>query len=315
MRTNVRGLTEAALLTGLSVVLFLMTQFIPVAGGVMVLFSPVPLVILEMRHDLKTGLVSLLAGAILVMLISGPISALSFAFGFAAMALALGRIIELKTSAVEIIAWGSLVSLACKLALAVIMFYVTGINPLKFDLPDVQKALDMAANIPGMGMSPAARAQVEQAFRMLPVFMPAAFIDASVIHCLLCYWVSGKFVRRLYRLDLPKLPPFTHWRFPLSVLWAFFAAFLCLVGAQFFPPLAVIAPAAMNVQFLVQQIFLLQGVSFAAWWLGQKSVTGVFRAALLVLVFMMPLLNRFAEYAGMFDMYLDLRTRLAKKNS
>lgn len=314
MRTNVRGLTEAALLTGLSVVLYLMTQFIPVAGGVMVLFSPVPLVILEMRHDLRTGLVSLLAGAFLVMLISGPISALSYAFGFAAMALALGRIIELKTHAVEIVAWGSLVSLASKLALAIIMFYVTGINPLKLDMPDIMKVLDMAADIPGFGMSPEARAQAEQAFRMLPMLMPAAFIDASVIHCLLCYWVSGKFVRRLYRIDLPKLPPFTQWRFPLSVLWAFFAAFLFMVAAQFFPPLATFAPAAMNVQFLVQQLFLLQGVSFAAWWLERKSIRGAFRGALLVLIFMMPLLNRFAEYAGMFDMYLDLRVRLGRRD-
>ncbi|MBQ9423874.1 MAG: DUF2232 domain-containing protein, partial [Pyramidobacter sp.] len=195
--TNARGLTEAALLTGLSVVLYLGANFIPLLGLGLIFLSPVPLVILEMRHDLKMGLVSLIVGSLLAMLVSGPVSALSYALGFALMALALGRIIELKTNAIEIIGWGSLVSLACKLSLAVIMFYVTGINPMNLDLPSVQKALDMIGGLPGITVSPEMRAQFEQMLKIVPLIVPAIFIMAAVMDCLICYWVSGKVIKRL----------------------------------------------------------------------------------------------------------------------
>ena len=309
MRTNARGITEAALLTGLSVVLYLGANFIPVLGIALIFLSPVPLVILEMRHDLKMGFVSLIVGSLLVMLISGPVSALSYALGFALLALALGRIIELKTNAIEIIGWGSLVSLACKLALAVIMFYVTGLNPLNLDLPSMQKALEMIGSIPGITVTESVRQQMEQALKIVPLVVPAIFIMAAVVDCLMCYWVSGKVIKRLNHIDLPKLPPFTQWRFPPSVLWAFAAAILCNVAGMYYPQLAFLTRAALNVNILVQYLFVLQGLSLAAWWLESKGVSGFMRNLLLIAGFLLPLLSQIIVYAGMIDMCWDLRTR------
>ena len=311
--TNARSLTEAALLTGLSVVLYLGANFIPLLGLGLIFLSPVPLVILEMRHDLKMGLVSLIVGSLLAMLVSGPVSALSYALGFALMALALGRIIELKTNAIEIIGWGSLVSLACKLSLAVIMFYVTGINPMNLDLPSVQKALDMIGGLPGITVSPEMRAQFEQMLKIVPLIVPAIFIMAAVMDCLICYWVSGKVIKRLSHIELPKLPPFTDWRFPPSVLWAFAACIICsMLGARY-PQLAFLTRASLNVTLLVQYLFILQGLSFVAWWLESKNIRGFGRNAILVLAFFMPLLSQLVTYAGMFDMCFNFRDRLGRR--
>ena len=311
--TNARGLTEAALLTGLSVVLYLGANFIPVLGIGLIFLSPVPLVILEMRHDLKMGFVSLIVGSLLAMLVSGPVSALSYAFGFALMALALGRIIELKTNAIEIIGWGSLVSLACKLALAVIMFYVTGINPMNLDMPSVQKALDWVGTLPGISITPEVRAQFEQMFRMVPLIVPAIFIMAAVMDCMICYWVSGKVIKRLNHIELPKLPPFTHWRFPASVLWAFAACIICSLLGQYYPQLAILTRAALNVTLLVQYLFVMQGLSFIAWWLESKGITGFGRNMILVLAFFMPLLSQMTTYTGMFDMCFNFRERIGRR--
>ncbi len=313
MDTNARGLTEAALLTGLSVVLFLGANFIPLLGIGLIFISPVPLVILEMRHDLRTGAVSLVVGSLLVMFVSGPISAISYALGFALLALALGRIIELKTNAVEIICWGSLVSLACKLALVVIMFYVTGINPFNFDLPSVQKAIDMIGKLPGITVTDAVRTQIEQTFKMMPHLLPAIFIMAAVVDCTVSYWISSRIIRRFNHVDLPKLPAFTRWRFPQSVLWAFAAAILCNVAAAYVSYLAFLSRVALNVTLLVQYLFILQGMSLGAWWLEEKGIRGAARVMILAFFLFIPLLMQVCSFAGMFDICLDFRKRFERR--
>ncbi len=311
--TNARGLTEAALLTGLSVVLYMGANYIPLLGIGLIFISPVPLVILEMRHDLKTGAVSLIVGSLLVMLVSGPVSALSYALGFALLALALGRIIELKSNAVEIVCWGSLVSLGCKLALAAIMFYATGINPVNIDMPGMEKALDMIGGLPGVTVTDAVKAQFEQMFKIVPLIIPAIFIMASVVDCVVCYWISAKVIKRLNRVELPKLPPFTRWRFPQSVLWAFAAGVLCNVAAAYRPELAFLSRVALNLTLLVQYLFIMQGMSLLAWWLDRKGVRGFARGALLALCFFMPLLAQLCTWAGMADICADFRERFGRR--
>ena len=69
--TQARSLVESALLTGLSVILYVGAD-IPVLGLLLVLLSPVPLVILEIRHDLRLGFASLIVGFVLVLLWGGP---------------------------------------------------------------------------------------------------------------------------------------------------------------------------------------------------------------------------------------------------
>ena len=217
--TQARSLVESALLTGLSIILYVGAD-IPVLGLLLVLLSPVPLVILEIRHDLRLGFASLIVGFVLVLLWGGPIAALSYALGFALLGLSMGRIIELKRSAVEILGWSSLVSLGCKLIMAVLLFYVTGLNPMNLDMSGAQKIMDMMLKLPiGAEQSAAVKAQLEATMKIMPLIVPAVFIIVAVIDSAACYWIAGRVLRRLDRVELPKLPPFDRWRFPSSLMW------------------------------------------------------------------------------------------------
>lgn len=308
--TQTRSLVESALLTGLSVILYLGSA-VPLVGMLLIFLSPVPLVIIEMRHDLRRGFVALLAGSLIVLALEGPVQGLSYALGFSVLGLALGRIIELKRSAVEILAWGSLVSLACKLTLAVIMFQVTGLNPMNLDMSGMERTLDMALRLPvGLEQAAAMKQQLEAMMKVLPLIIPATMILVSVIDTLLCFWITGKVVHRLSRVDLPQLPPFARWRFPVSVLWAFMGALLCMVLGARDPRFAFLTRVGLNLQVLTQFIFVLQGMSLAAWFMNRAGWSGTLRNFVLVLLFLIPLFSTVANYAGIFDMCWDFRSRI-----
>lgn len=308
--TQTRSLVESALLTGLSVILYLGSA-VPLVGMLLIFLSPVPLVIIEMRHDLRRGFVALLAGSLIVLALEGPVQGLSYALGFSVLGLALGRIIELKRSAVEILAWGSLVSLACKLTLAVIMFQVTGLNPMNLDMSGMERTLDMALRLPvGLEQAAAMKQQLEAMMKVLPLIIPATMILVSVIDTLLCFWITGKVVHRLSRVDLPQLPPFARWRFPVSVLWAFMGALLCIVLGARDPRFAFLTRVGLNLQVLTQFIFVLQGMSLAAWFMNRAGWSRTLRNFVLVLLFLIPLFSTVVNYAGIFDMCWDFRSRI-----
>lgn len=308
--TQTRSLVESALLTGLSVILYLGSA-VPLVGMLLIFLSPVPLVIIEMRHDLRRGFVALLAGSLIVLALEGPVQGLSYALGFSVLGLALGRIIELKRSAVEILAWGSLVSLACKLTLAVIMFQVTGLNPMNLDMSGMERTLDMALRLPvGLEQAAAMKQQLEAMMKVLPLIIPATMILVSVIDTLLCFWITGKVVHRLSRVDLPQLPPFARWRFPVSVLWAFMGALLCMVLGARDPRFAFLTRVGLNLQVLTQFIFVLQGMSLAAWFMNRAGWSRTLRNFVLVLLFLIPLFSTVVNYAGIFDMCWDFRSRI-----
>ncbi len=307
---------EAALLTGLSVVLYICGS-LPVVGMVLIFLTPVPLVILEMRHDLRIGFLALTVGALLALLVEGPLSAISYSLGFAMLGLALGRIIELRRTAVEILGWGSLVSLACKLILAVIMFYVTGLNPMNLDMTGMQKVMDLALKLPGgTENAESVKTMMETTMKIVPLVVPAVFILVSVVDCTICYLISSRVIKRLSHEELPSLPPFVQWRFPLSVLWAFLVALGCLViGSRDPERFAFLTRIGLNLQILVQYLFILQGMSLVAWWMENMGLSKGLRIPVLVVLFIFPLMSTMTTYVGIIDMCWNVRARIGGDRS
>ena len=309
--TKARSLVESALLTGLSVVLFVGTE-IPIVGALLMLLCPVPLVVLEMRHDLRYGVTSLAVGSILVMLFSGPMMALSYAFGFAILALAMGRIIELRRSAVDILFFSSMVALACELALAVSMFFITGVNSINLDAESMNKIVDTLA--PYLGSNPETMALLKSQLSLLPLLIPAMFVMTAALNSYITYFASGLVLKKVSRIDLPKLPSFSCWRFPQSVLWAYMASILCLIGMNWWPAQAeLLKRIGLNLKTIVDVLLLFQGLSFFYWFLEKKGVGRKLRVFLMFVAAFFPALSPLVIYAGLFDMCWNFRERFNRR--
>lgn len=305
-------MVESSLLTGLAVVLFLAARYIPVAGIVLSLLCPAPLVILGLRHRLKMSVVGLAVATAIVALLSGPASAVSFCLGFGVLGVGLGVLASRLNQAVDIILYGVIVSLVSKLALMVVLTKLTGVNPFDPDVGQIRATMEKFFSMYGGQDLTAVKEQIEQTIRAIPLMFPAMLTMASAIDCLLSYWVSRKILARIGGVVLPSLPPFMEWRFPKSLLWAFaFSLVILLFESTLKDPL--LSKVGLNLRLLVSMMFMVQGLSLAWDYMDYKSISRGWRIALVSLTVLIPILSQIAVILGLTDLWADIRRKYRRR--
>lgn len=295
-------------MTGIVVMLFLAARYLPVAGIALSLLCPAPLVILGLRHRPKMALVGLVVATVIVALLSGPASAISFCLGFGLLGVGLGILASRLDHAVDIILYGVVVSLVSKLALMVVLTKLTGVNPFDPDLDQIRTTMEKFFSMYGGQDLSSIKGQVEQTVRAIPLMFPAMLTMASAVDCMLSYWVSRKVLARIGGIVLPSLPPFAQWRFPKSLLWAFaFSMVLLFFEGSLRDPL--LSRVGLNLRLLVSMMFMIQGLSLAWDYMEYRSMSRIFRVTLISIVVFIPILSQIAVVLGLTDVWANVRSR------
>ncbi|NCC96983.1 MAG: DUF2232 domain-containing protein [Synergistales bacterium] len=303
-----KSLVESSLLTGMAVVLFLAARYLPVAGIVLSLLCPAPLVILGLRHRPKMSFVGLVVATTIVALLSGPASAISFCLGFGVLGVGLGILASRLDQAVDIMLYGVVVSLVSKLALMVVLTKMTGVNPFDPDVDQIRATMEKVFSMYGGQDLSSVKEQVEQTIKAIPLMFPAMLTMASAVDCLLSYWVSRKVLARIGGIVLPSLPPFAQWRFPKSLLWAFaFSMVILLFEGSLRDPL--LSRVGLNLRLLVSMMFMIQGLSLTWDYMEYRSLSRFWRITLAFLIVFIPILSQIAVVLGLTDVWANIRTR------
>ncbi len=295
-------------MTGMAVVLFLAARYLPVAGIVLSLLCPAPLVILGLRHRPKMSFVGLVVATTIVALLSGPASAISFCLGFGVLGVGLGILASRLDQAVDIMLYGVVVSLVSKLALMVVLTKMTGVNPFDPDVDQIRATMEKVFSMYGGQDLSSVKEQVEQTIKAIPLMFPAMLTMASAVDCLLSYWVSRKVLARIGGIVLPSLPPFAQWRFPKSLLWAFaFSMVILLFEGSLRDPL--LSRVGLNLRLLVSMMFMIQGLSLTWDYMEYRSLSRFWRITLAFLIVFIPILSQIAVVLGLTDVWANIRTR------
>ena len=313
---STRNMVEASLLAGLAAALFLAARFIPVAGIAFSFLCPAPLVILGLRHNVKSAFLGLLAATVVVLMLSGPTGAVFFFLGFGVLGVGLGVLAQRCSRGVDVILYGILVSLGSKILLMFVAKALTGVDPFALDPKEITEIVDRVFGFYGTVGASAdaladAREQIAAALRLLPTIFPAILIMASALDCYLSYVVSAVVVRRTGG-SMPSLPAFSEWRFSKSVLGALIVSlFLPFFGQE--TMWGVLAGRiSVNLKMCVHVIFLLQGVSLLWFFLKKWNWKAPFAAIVIILVVFIPLFSTVAVIAGVGDMWFDVRKRIGR---
>ncbi|MDD4836254.1 MAG: YybS family protein [Dethiosulfovibrio sp.] len=303
-----KSLVESSLLTGMAVVLFLAARYLPVAGIVLSLLCPAPLVILGLRHRPKMSFVGLVVATAIVALLTGPASAISFCLGFGVLGVGLGILASRLDQAVDIMLYGVVVSLVSKLALMVVLTKMTGVNPFDPDVDQIRATMEKVFSMYGGQDLSSVKEQVEQTIKAIPLMFPAMLTMASAVDCLLSYWVSRKVLARIGGIVLPSLPPFAQWRFPKSLLWAFaFSMVILLFEGSLRDPL--LSRVGLNLRLLISMMFMIQGLSLTWDYMEYRSLSRFWRITLAFLIVFIPILSQIAVVLGLTDVWANIRTR------
>jgi uncharacterized protein YybS (DUF2232 family) len=145
---------------------------------------------------------------------------------------------------------------------------------------------------------------------LAPYMLPSLILLSSMLDSFLNYRLC-EFAQRGHPRALPALPPLEDWRFPRSLLWAFLFAFTMplLVKTDGW---ALGTMMELNLKFLVNVFFFLQGLSLVWWWLSRKKIHWILRFLIAGTLFF-PLLGIWSIALGVGDICLDFRARTSKK--
>ena len=222
---RITPLTESGLLTALSVVLALMAVYLPFIGFLLVLFWPLPLIVLVVRHGLRWGIMATAAAGILVGLLVEPLLSLRLVVAFAPAGLLLGWAFAQGWPGVRSFMLTLLAAIAGQLAAVGLLLLVTDVNPLAMQVELLQSSFDSTFQVyENLGMNEAdlaqARSDIEQGMKMLNYLFPLVFILMGLLYAAAAYISGSKVLRRLGH-SVPQFPAIHEWRLPQGFLYLF----------------------------------------------------------------------------------------------
>ena len=314
---RITPLTESGLLTALSVVLALMAVYLPFIGFLLVLFWPLPLVVLVVRHGMRWGILASLAAGILVGLLVEPLLSLRLVVAFAPAGLLLGWAFVKDWSGVRTFMLTLLAAITGQAAAVGLLLWVTDVNPLAMQVDILQSSFDSSLQLyESMGMSGAdlakAREDIEQGMKMLNYLFPLVFILMGLFYAVVSYMAGGRILRRLGH-NVPQFPPFREWRLPQAFLYMFGFALVGLYwgGTR---EISWLYQLSLNANVLAIMAGLLQGIVLVHCLLSHYKVSLPLRIVLYVFLIMNPFLAQVTAMTGLIDMLFDYRRRFAARN-
>ena len=308
--TDTKALVEGSLLAAINIVLSIMALYMPVLGTFATLVWPVPIVILGIRHGLRTSVLATVVAGMIVAVLSGPFQALSIVISFGLIGIAMGWAINKKMSPFKVLTIGGAASLVSKITLIFLTMLMMGINPITEEISILKESLMMAGSLyEKLGMDPKTVESTVESFNrsleLMPLVIPGIFIMASALDTFLTYVVTKAVLAKMGQ-RLEDLTPFWLWKFPDFTV-AFFLFGQLLVLLETYWPVGVLKAVGMNVVLVFAFAFYIEGFSLLAYYLGRYNVAKPLRALIAFFVMFNPLFLQLLFFAGLFDILFNFR--------
>lgn len=221
----------------------------------------VPAIVIIKRHNLQTGLLTLITAGFLIWMFSNPLMTGLLFVELAPLALTYGTLMKNGSSAGRNVLIGIVVSVFSTVALLLILL---SIDPLSV-FPDEQIlrqqseiVADMYSKIGLMDVQ-GTNYFASVSVSAIKILIPSFFVFSAVIRAFVTYLIAAGVIRKLgYRVD--SLPPFSQWKLPWYFTWVLIIGLgLTLLGDQF--RLQTAALVGKITVFSVLPLFLVIGLA------------------------------------------------------
>ncbi len=300
---NIRAVLFATLqTTGFFVAGFI----IPLLGQMLALVTPVPLILVSIRHGRREGLIALAATCVLVLVLGGWQAAaiLLFSFGLIAMGIAEGMRRQMRPEKIALL--GGLLPIA--VGGAIIVFYLArvGKNPIGAVEEYLRESITEAAALyTKMGLTQTAvmiKSISDSFVHNLARLMPGITVATSVIQAAFCYGVSRTIIsRKDVTASAAGKVPLAGWYAPDAWVWGLIAALALVVL-----PNETSRFAGWNLAILFAVVYLAQGTAILEHFLRRGHVAPFMRGLIIVLILALPSIV-FVITLGIVDVWADFR--------
>lgn len=278
----------------------------PILGVFLSLLSPIPFVLLRLRHGLLSLVLALSLTTFAVMGLSSPAQAVAFLLEFGLPGILLAETLQ-RGSRPEITVAAVAVLLTVGGLAVLVLASDVWTQPISAISQHVERLLaDMEAFTARLGLSAEGAAPLYGAGTKLRTFLVMAFPGMFFAGSLLTAAGYAVFLRALMRrwaaqLGGVSLEPL-RWELPEPLVWVFIGA-----GILYLTGLSWLQAVGVNALIVLISLYFLQGLSIAAF-LFQRFQLPRFLAALSVLLLLVqPFLTLVVAGVGLFDVWFAFR--------
>jgi len=322
--TKIKALVEGAVLAAIATILALIGLFIPPLSILTNFLWIIPIIVICLRHDLRSGGMVLFVAAVLIMVFGTPLNGLSLVLEYGLVGLIYGYSFRQKLSVGKTLFYGCAATVAGTLLVILISFMLTGFSPDYFK-NQAQEAIDTTIEMyqdMGIYEQLAQRGLTEEQIQsymkglltVIIYLIPGFMVVSSLSSAFLSFYVSRLVLKKM-QVSLPDIPPFKTWRIPWYYIWGFIIAFgLFLLGD--YAQINIIKVIGQNVMLVYAPIFFVIGMSILNFYFNKFKVGKPVRILLITMILLyLPFAFMLLACLGMFDTLFDYRKLGEKRTS
>jgi uncharacterized protein YybS (DUF2232 family) len=305
-----RGSVQVLVLVMLTVTLFAAAGYVPLLGIIVSLLAPTPLLLVTLRHGLRTGLLALGLAILSLALLFGGLQSMIFFAEYGVMALTMAEAVRRRWSVEKTLLVTTAIPLLATSLVMAVLFSSAGVdlNTLSQRLEnDFSQILPQYFTDGGGSVDGDLRTYMQEALTIALQLLPSLVIISTAAGALANYSVVRLLWRRMGDRELFPAMSLTQWKAPEACVWALIAGGLC-----YFLPLPSLRVVGLNVLLLVSLVYLIQGLGILVFYLHKTSVPPLFRSIAYLFLVIQPLLLLGVVAFGLFDLWFDFR-RLSNK--
>jgi len=314
---NTNEIVEAGLITGIIVILMLITGYVPILNIVSTLLLPLPVTVLALRRGYKLSVLSIVIGTILVAMVFDPITAVQSAFTFGFLGLSLAYCIKNEKSFGQTIIVMSIAAFIASILSTVLyssLILKDGLNGI-YTQSDKAIAMfkdsyeSMKKTLAANNMNSDTMKQYDEILKLMtPDTLIKMFLGCmfaySMITAYVNYLVAEKVLKRL-KYNIKEPIPFRYLSFDaklgMAVVLIMFAGSLL---TKYKVPAGEYMYSSSN--YVLMFILTVQGIAVITYFLLERlklPKAGVIAIIILGISF----IGTFAIYLGLADLIFDFR--------
>lgn len=312
---KVTALTEGALMAALAAVLALTGIYFPPLEAIINVIWTLPITVVVVRQDLRTGIMATAVAGILVGLLGGWVRAFFLLAQFGATGWVYGYLFKKEVRPGITVAAGTLAALA-SLALTLFLssqFLGLSLGQLRADLNQIGNQImefyqrsGMLEGLARQGTTPEElRRSLENVIAYLQLLLPAILATMSFLTAFLNYLVAEAVLRRL-NLIQRVLPPFRYWQLPWYALWGVILGLALWLGGDYWQ-VVWLKTTGLNLLYLYLPLLAGNGLAALSFLVHKFRSPALKVAILLAFLINIPWALLMLVAIGLFDPFLGWR--------
>ncbi|WP_352418762.1 DUF2232 domain-containing protein [Proteiniborus sp.] len=277
---------------------------------VIILFYPVPFVILGVKHKTKYNIYSIIASSVLIGILIDMFAGILIFLVFGLISITITYMINKKYKPQQILIGGTIVTIVTTLLTVVISGYITGVSfftqintflteNMKLQL-DILREMEFSTQQLYM-IKDFLMATVEY----IIIIIPTTLIISSVFIVYINYWMSTAILKRL-GFKTVEVPRFMFFNLPSNIIMGSVVIIAAALVIRYMK-LFYYETIFINTIIIISFVFFMQGLSVLVFLMNKRNIHKVTKFILIFIIIINVPLSLIITFIGLLDVILNFR--------